>query len=207
MELTPRTGSTTAAPGETAGPGLAPAEPRSRTSTKARLPVIAVIVAIVAVGAFVLVNALGNATLFFYNADEAVARQDELGTSRFRLQGTVIGPSVTRTDDGVTFDVVFNGVEVPVRHLGDPPELFQPDIPVVLEGRFAEGPDGELAGPVNADGAPLFLSDRMLVKHTNEYDAKNEDRLREAEEGGNVATSGGTGAADTDGGAGQAGTP
>ena len=38
---------------------------------------------------------------------------------------------------GVTFTVKFNGVEVPVHHEGDPPELFEPGIPVVLEGRWA----------------------------------------------------------------------
>jgi cytochrome c-type biogenesis protein CcmE len=153
--------------------------------------VIVAILVILGVAGFVLVNALGNATLFFYNADEAVAQQAELGTQRFRLQGTVVGPSVTRTDDGVTFDVTFNGVEVPVRHQGDPPELFQADIPVVLEGRFASAgtAQGEQAGA--SDPAPLFLSDRMLVKHTNEYDAVNSERLKQAEEGGNVQ--GGTG--------------
>ena len=203
MELTPRTGPT-AAPGESAGPGLAPETPRRPGSTRAKLPVIAVIVAILAVGAFVIVNALGNATLFFYNADEAVERQQDLSTDRFRLQGTVVGPSVVRTDDGVSFDVTFNGVEVPVEHFGDPPELFEPDIPVVLEGRFAEGPDGELSAPANADGAPLFLSDRMLVKHTNEYEAENPDRQRQAEEGGELSAE--TGAA-TEGETGQAGTP
>lgn len=205
MELTPRTGPD-AAPGETAGPGLAPERPRSATGSRAKLPVIAVIVAIVAVGGFVLVNALGNATLFFHNADEAVARQDELGTDRFRIQGTVIGPSVARTDDGVTFDITFNGVEVPVQHFGDPPELFQPDIPVVLEGSFAAGADGELSDPVNADGSPLFLSDRMLVKHDENYTAKEGDRLAEATEGGAVASDEAD-TSDTDGGAGQAGTP
>ncbi|MCU0309687.1 MAG: cytochrome c maturation protein CcmE [Acidimicrobiales bacterium] len=191
MELTPRTGPSVddAAPGETAGPGLAPAEAR-RSRSRRRLPVVVALLVIVGVAGFVIVNALGNATLFFYNADEAVAQRSELGTQRFRLQGTVVGPSVQRVDEGVTFDVTFNGVEVPVSHQGDPPELFQPDIPVVLEGRFAEG------GSTGPADAPLFLSDRMLVKHTNEYDAKNEDRLRIAEDGGAV-----------EGGTGQAGTP
>lgn len=194
MELTPRTGPE-AAPGEVAGPGLAPVEPRSRRPGRSRAPVMVAILAIVVVAGFVIVNALGNATLFFYNADEAVAQQQQLGTERFRLQGTVVGPTVQRTDDGVTFDVTFNGVEVPVRHRGDPPELFQADIPVVLEGRFAtsEAAPGEQAGA--SAGAPQFLSDRMLVKHTNEYDAKNEDRLKEATDGG------------TAGGPGQAGLP
>ncbi len=150
MELTPRTGPDaegSAAPGETAGPGLGPSEPRPSGPRRSRLPVIVALLVIVGVAGFVIVNALGNATLFFYNADEAVAQQSELGTSRFRLQGTVVGPTVQRTDDGVTFDVTFNGVEVPVRHQGDPPELFQPDIPVVLEGRFAAAgsADGEAA--------------------------------------------------------------
>lgn len=200
MELTPRTGpgtadaADTAAPGETAGPGLAPSAPRSPSAGRRRLPVIVAIVVIVAVAGFVLVNALGNATLFFYNADEAVAQQQQLGTQRFRLQGTVVGPSVTRTDDGVTFDVTFNGVDVAVRHQGDPPELFQADIPVVLEGRFATA--GAAAGDQVGAAAPLFLSDRMLVKHTNEYDADNGDRLKQAEDGGKAA-----------GGTGQAGTP
>jgi cytochrome c-type biogenesis protein CcmE len=198
VELTPRTGpeaAESAAPGETAGPGLAPATPRVRTAGQRRLPVIVAILVILAVAGFVIVNALGNATLFFYNADEAVAQQAKLGTDRFRLQGTVVGPSVTRTDDGVTFDVTFNGVEVAVRHQGDPPELFQADIPVVLEGRFAAAgtAGGEQAGAGGT--APLFLSDRMLVKHTNEYDAVNSDRLKQAEEGG------------VQGGTGQEGTP
>jgi cytochrome c-type biogenesis protein CcmE len=204
VELTPRTGPT-AAPGETAGPGLAPEGVRRPPSVRSKLPVIAVIVAIVAVGAFVIVNALGNATLFFYNADEAVDRQEQLGTDRFRLQGTVVGPSVVRTDEGVRFEVTFNGVEVPVQHFGDPPELFQPDIPVVLEGSFAAGPDGELSAPVNADGAPLFLSDRMLVKHDENYKAKEGGRLEEAEEGGEVPTE--SGAAPIEGETGRAGTP
>jgi cytochrome c-type biogenesis protein CcmE len=169
--------------------------------------VIVAIVAIVAVAGFVLVNALGNATLFFYNADEAVAQRAELGTSRFRLQGTVVDGTIERSPDGVEFDVTFNGAVVPVRHQGDPPELFEPDIPVVLEGRFATAPggaEGEQAGSGAAtapDDDLLFLSDRMLVKHTNEYDAENEDRLRQAEEGGDVPAGA---ASSTDGGAGQA---
>lgn len=206
MELSPRTGpdgpgaTATAAPGETAGPGLAPTG-ATRSKGGRRLPVIIALLVIVGIAGFVIVNALGNATMFFYNADEAMAKQDQLGTSRFRLQGTVVPGTVQRTDDGVTFSVTFNGVEVPVRHMGDPPELFQQDIPVVLEGHFA--PSGTaVAGEQAAAsaGAPLFLSDRMLVKHSEQYDAKNGDRNKEAVDGGQVSTT-------TVGGSGQAGTP
>ena len=92
------------------------------------------VVVLVAVG-FVVMSGLRSATLYYYNADEAVAQRAELGDDRFRLQGTV-DDDVVEDGDEVTFDVAFNGATVPVRHEGDPPELFQPGIPVVLEGRW-----------------------------------------------------------------------
>lgn len=132
-----------------------------------------VLVAIVGALAFVAVKALGEASLFFLNADEAVEQRGDLGTDRFRLHGTVVDGTVDETDDGVAFAVEFNDVDVAVVHEGDPPELFQPDIPVVLEGNW----EGE-----------VFASDRILVKHTSEYEAENEERLDEADEGGESDT-------------------
>lgn len=156
---------------EEAGPEL-DLTPRTGP-TKRRRGLGASIVLVVVVGLLVVVavKALGSASLFFYNADEAVARRAELGDDRFRLQGTVEPGSVDQTDDGVTFTVAYRGVEVDVVHQGDPPELFQDDIPVVLEGHW----DGE-----------VFASDRILVKHSSEYEADNPDRLRDADEGGQV---------------------
>ncbi len=141
------------------------------TPARRRRGLIASLVLVVLLAALVVVaiKALGEASLFFLNADEAVERRDELGDDRFRLQGTVEDGTVEETAQGVTFTVVFNGVEVDVVHQGDPPELFQPDIPVVLEGHW--------------DGA-VFASDRILVRHSSEYEAENQDRLREADDGG-----------------------
>ena len=59
---------------------------------------------------FVVFRGLTNATLYFYNADEAVERRDELGDRRFRLQGEV-QDDVVETDAGARFTVAFNGVE------------------------------------------------------------------------------------------------
>jgi cytochrome c-type biogenesis protein CcmE len=136
--------------------------PRPVTRRRRRLPVVIALVVVLGALVFIAVKSLGDASLFFYNADEAVERRDELGDTRFRLQGTVEPGTVDTTDDGVTFQVVFNDVEVDVTHQGDPPELFQPDIPVVLEGNW----EGE-----------TFASDRILVKHSSEYEADNPDRL------------------------------
>jgi cytochrome c-type biogenesis protein CcmE len=127
------------------------------------------VLVLAALGA-VLVQGLSNATTYFYNVDEAVAKRAEIGTKRIRVQGNVIEGSVVRSTGGVDFELRFEGVTIPVQHRGEPPELFGPKIPVVLEGSFA-----------SASGEPLFRSDLILIRHDNEYDEKNEDRLREAE--------------------------
>ncbi len=133
-----------------------------RARGKRRLPVILALVVVVGALVFIAAQSLGSATLFFYNADEAVANKDDLGADRFRLQGTVEEGSVQQSDDRVEFVVFFGGAEVDVVHEGDPPELFQPNIPVVLEGNW----DGE-----------HFASDRIMVKHTSSYEEENPDRV------------------------------
>ena len=52
-------------------------------------------VILVAAFGFIIVRGLGDAALFFYNADEAVERREDLGERRFRLQGRVVPDTVT----------------------------------------------------------------------------------------------------------------
>ena len=131
---------------------------------------LAIVLALVAgATAFLLVKGLGDATVFFKNADEAVEARDDLGTKRFRLQGTVVDGSVKQVDDAVEFDVEYHCQKVHVRHEGDPPELFKPGIPVVLEGRYADPP------------SDTYESDKIFVRHTSEYRVDEADRLEEAE--------------------------
>ena len=118
---------------------------------------------VVAALGFLVVQGLGSATLYFRTADEAVAQRESLGDRRFRIQGDVVDGTVSQVGNDVSFTLAKNGVEVPVRHKGDPPELFQPGIPVVLEGRF----DGQ-----------VFDSDRILVKHSETYTADNPERVQ-----------------------------
>jgi cytochrome c-type biogenesis protein CcmE len=116
--------------------------------------------------AYLLVQGLGNATLYFRTADEAVAQAHSLGGRRFRIEGTVL-PGVHENANAVAFVIESKGVDVAVTHVGDPPELFKPGIPVVLEGHL----DGE------TDGRYHFASDRILVKHSETYIARHPDRL------------------------------
>ncbi len=119
--------------------------------------------AVVAVAlGFLVFQGLGNATMYFRTADEAVAQRRSIGADRFRIQGAVVAGSVSERDDNVSFLIESKGVEVPVVHRGDPPELFRPGIPVVLEGRF----EGD-----------TFDSDRILVKHSETYVADNPERV------------------------------
>ncbi len=149
---------------------LSPAAPPVARRRRSPWAYGALVVVLIALGVVVW-KGLSSASLYFYNADEAVEQREELGDDRFRLQGTVLGgDSFNPTDAGVDFIVAFNGAEVHVRHDGDPPELFEPGIPVVLEGRWSASQD-------------FFVSDRILVKHSEEYEAENEDRIDDAEDG------------------------
>jgi cytochrome c-type biogenesis protein CcmE len=153
VELTPRT-----AP--------SPSDP---TPPRRRSPwaygILAVVLVAVGVVAY---RGLTEASLYFYNADEAVALRGE-HNKRIRVQG-VVQDDVTTTAQGVTFTISFNGVDVPVVHDGDPPQLFEPGIPVVLEGHWASSGDA-------------FMSDEILVKHDEQYEADNGDRISDAEDG------------------------
>lgn len=137
---------------------------RARSSLGRRRRWLAGLV-IVAALAFLLLRAVGEATVYFKTADEAVAQRAELGDRRFRIEGLVVPGSVRQAGDDVDFAIRGQqGATVDVVHQGNVPELFQPDIPVVMEGRFS----GE-----------RFVSDRILVKHTSEYRAENPERVRE----------------------------
>ena len=144
-----------------APPATRPPVPRSRLR-------LGIVIALVCGAiAFLLVQGLGNATTYFRNADEALADRQDLGTKRFRLQGTVV--DVARSEGGTTvFDVEYHCATVAVRHDGDPPELFRKGVPVVLEGHFQQGTD-------------VFESDSIRVRHTEEYRTEERDRLELAE--------------------------
>lgn len=155
LDLTPRT---------TAPVGGVPVARR-------RSPLAWLVLALVLVGiGFVVLNGLSDATLYFRNADEAVAQRDELGTRRFRIQGLVVDDPVL-DGEAARFEIEYNGVVVPVRLTDGIPEMFQVGRPAVMEGHFAEG--DEL----------LFLADEIFVKHDETYEEEHPDRVAEAEDG------------------------
>lgn len=155
LDLTPRTGPDDA--------GARPPRARGRGVLVA-LVIGALLAGIVAL----LVVQLQGSSLYYYNVDEAVAQRDEIGDRAIRIQGTVVGdPSEKGAEQALVFALAFNGESVDVRHLGpEPPPLFDAGVPSVLEGRFA------------ADGS--FVSDRIVIKHTEEYREENPDHVEDS---------------------------
>ena len=128
------------------------------------MPVVVLVLLGVAVGAIAM-QARG-ASLYFKNADEAVAQKASLGTKRFRLQGTVVGKPKEQ-GPATLFKVQYNGVDVLIRHTGSEPAMFKSGIPVVAEGHW------------NTAGT-AFESDRLLIKHDadyKDYDKKHPTRV------------------------------
>ena len=153
---------------------LTPRDVRPARRPPRRIVGTVVIVAVIAGVVAVLWNGLSSATVFFYNVDEAVAKRTEIADKRFRMQGNVVRDSIDRTEGGVAFDLTFGGETVRVEHTGEPPELFGPKIPIVVEGQFTSDDA--------ATGEAVFRSDRILIRHDNTYEEEHDDRLRDAEQ-------------------------
>ena len=137
-----------------------------RRGGKRWLPIL-VLAALVVVVVLILMQA-GDASVYFKNADEAVAQKDQLiaDDTSFRLAGTVVGVPES-TDDAITFTVQSSGVSVDVRHTGSEPALFDSGVPVVAEGRWS------------SDGT-VFESEKLLIRHDEDYedyDEKNPERV------------------------------
>ena len=124
-----------------------------------------VIVGLLGAIGVVLVRQLDGASLYYYNVDEAVAQRSDIGDRRIRIQGTVVGQPGELADEAVAFTVAFDGESVDVLYSGKEPlpDLFGTGTPSVMEGSFT--PDGD------------FRSDRIVIKHTEDYEQDNSDRV------------------------------
>jgi cytochrome c-type biogenesis protein CcmE len=147
-------------------PGTERIGPPARTtptlSTSHRLRYI--VVGLVLAGAliFLVVKGLGTALNFYLPADQAVAQKASLGTSTFNLEGVVESGSIHATPVGVDFVVTAGATKVQVDNSSSPPQLFQPDIPVIAVGHFS---------------GDTFVSDQILVKHSANYIAAHPGRV------------------------------
>ena len=140
-------------PASGGGPGRRP--------TRRRLWVVGAV--LVAAFAFLLVEGLGSSLNYFETVDQALAHKTTLGSQTFRLEGVVVPGTVHRIPGGVAFVAAGTVDKVDVVNHGNPPQLFQPDIPVVVVGHFSGG---------------SFVSDQLIVDHTAQYVQEHPNRVR-----------------------------
>jgi len=123
----------------------------------------------VVVGGVVVAKFLTKSLDYYCNVDE-VGVKDGCDLDRnIRIQGVVEKGSVDAEGSVTNFVVTFNGESMPVALSSQPTGLFQECIPVVVTGRAT----------TVADGTRLFEGNEVLVKHDENYDKENEDRLGE----------------------------
>ena len=145
--------------------GDAISQGRSSQSRRKWLPMFIVAVAIVA-GGIVVTRFLTSAIDYYCNVDEIGVRSGCDKGRRIRVQGVVVEGSLAKVSGATTFDLSFHNKTVSVRYEGDPGGVFQECIPVVAHGRLQDG---------------IFASDRIEVKHSNEYVEKNNSRMMESD--------------------------
>jgi cytochrome c-type biogenesis protein CcmE len=134
-----------------AGPDPTPVTPR----TKRRAIIAASVCAAAVVAIIVLGVVLSKNVVYFRTVSEAVEQRADEGDNRLRVAGEVVPGTVAETRRGVRFDITDGKETIGVVHQGDPPTLFKDGAPVVCEGNWGTG--------------AAFDSDRILIKHGNEY--------------------------------------
>ena len=115
-------------------------------------------IGLLGVAGVLMQRALSDSLVYFILPSEYAAAPSEYQERRIRLGG-IVSPGTVRFDDTalqLAFDVTDSLETYPVRHSGTPPELFQENTGVVIEGRFEDG---------------VFVSDNLLVKHSEVYEA------------------------------------
>jgi len=144
---------------------LTPRPEQPTPSRRRMLPAVIAALAVV-VGIGIIAIFLTSSIDYYCNVDEIGVRAGCDDTRRVRVQGTVDKGSLEQRLTTTAFVMSFNGVSLPVEYDGEPGGIFQECIPVVAHGRVVDG---------------VLLATRIEVKHSNEYEAENKERITEAE--------------------------
>jgi cytochrome c-type biogenesis protein CcmE len=124
---------------------------------------VGVAMVLVAALGFLLAKGLGSSLDYFETVDQALAHKTTLEGKTFRLEGLVEPGTVHQIPGGVRFVAKGTHDRIVVTNHGSPPQLFQPDIPVVVVGHFA---------------GTGFDSDQIIVDHSAQYQEAHPGRVR-----------------------------
>lgn len=114
-------------------------------------------VAVLTLAGFMIYRALDTSLVYFLLPSEYAQNPGEFRDRRLRLGGVVEAGSVAFDEQELqlSFQVTDSLASYPVRHRGAPPELFQENTGVVVEGGFQDG---------------VFVADNVLIKHSEVYE-------------------------------------
>ena len=136
-----------------------------------RRRLLAVTAVLIAGGAlaFLAFSGIGENLVYYWSPTELQDAGSKAIGASIRLGGLVV-PGSIEYGDGLTlkFRVSDGANEVPVYAEATPPAMFRENIGVVVEGTM--GSDG------------LFKTNRLMVKHDNEYRPPDEGDARDTKE-------------------------
>ena len=129
------------------------------TRKQRRLTMIGGSLAVLAIAAALVLNAMRDSIVFFSTPTMAAEKQIPSG-KRFRLGGLVQPGSLVRGDNlAVNFSVADGGATLPVAYKGILPDLFREGQGVIAEGAL--------------DASGVFRADTVLAKHDETYMPKD----------------------------------
>ncbi|MCL5048000.1 MAG: cytochrome c maturation protein CcmE [Firmicutes bacterium] len=115
---------------------------------------------------FLLYKAATSAFVYFETAQQALAERSTLTDKTFQIEGAVLPCSVENLGNANYNFIIYSGkARVKIENHGVPPQLFKPNVDVVLQGHFIGSTD-------------VFSSDQILIKHSNKYIAAHPNRLK-----------------------------
>ncbi|MEL6345818.1 MAG: cytochrome c maturation protein CcmE [Myxococcota bacterium] len=119
---------------------------------------VALMVCVGAIGT-IASGSLGKNIVYYLTPSELVAKGDDAIGANIRLAGVVVADSKEWNEESreLTFEVSDPESTVKVYNIGAPPQMFREGIGVVVEGTM------------DRDG--VFRSEKLMVKHSNEYKA------------------------------------
>lgn len=142
------------------------AAPAAKAKPKRKWWALGLLVAVLAVGGFVVAKFLTDSIDYYCNVDELGTKAGCSADKRIRIQGAVKEGTKHVSDGVTTFVITRHGVELPVRYDGVPTsEIFQECIDVIVQGQLRGG---------------VFEGDNVEVKHNNEY--KSSDKAEQNSE-------------------------
>lgn len=116
-------------------------------------------------GAIIVVAALGyliyggirEAAVYYITPTELKEKGASAADRSFRLGGMVVPGSLHWEPQTLqlTFRLTDGKEQVPVQHIGSPPDLFKEGAGAIVEGKYANG--------------NLFMASTILAKHSEEY--------------------------------------